>query len=93
MYPEQIIIAPIITEKAMSGRTISRYVFKVHPKSTKVDVAQAVEKLFKVKVKDVNTCNVRAKSRMRGRYMGRTSSWKKAYVTLVSGAKIEELEI
>jgi large subunit ribosomal protein L23 len=89
---EQIIIEPVITEKAVGERVLSRYVFKVHPKATKVGIAQAVGKLFKVDVLAVNTVHVRAKRRVLGRSIGSTSSWKKAYVTLKPGQKIEELE-
>lgn len=94
LHPEQIIIEPVITEKAVGERAaFSRYVFKVHPKATKTSIAQAVEKVFKVKVKAVNTTMVRPKQRIMGRSIGRTSAWKKAYVTLESGQKIEELEV
>jgi large subunit ribosomal protein L23 len=93
MYPEQIIIEQVITEKAVEGRAQSRYVFRVHPKATKTSIAQAVKKIFKVDVTAVNTSNVRAKRRVVGRSVGSTSTWKKAYVTLKSGQKIEELEV
>jgi large subunit ribosomal protein L23 len=93
MLPDQIIIAPLITEKAMGGRTASRYAFKVHLAAGKSAIADAVEKLFKVKVVKVNTLKVRPKQRITGRSIGRTSRWKKAYVTLTPGQKIEELEI
>jgi len=92
MDPTQVIIEPIITEKTMDYRADNRYVFKVHPRATKVAVRSAVEKLFKVKVKDVNTVSVRGKKRMWRSVEGRKSNFKKAYVTLKSG-KIEELEI
>lgn len=93
MQPEQIIIEPVITEKAVGARAQSRYVFKVHPESTKIGVAQAVERLFKVDVLSVNTTMVRPKRRVMGRSIGRTAGWKKAYVTLKEGQKIEELEV
>lgn len=92
MEAEQIIIEPAVTEKAVSERVRSRYVFKVHLSATKVAVKQAVEKIFKVKVTDVNVCYVRGKQRTTGRFIGRTSRWKKAYVTLPEGQKIAELE-
>lgn len=92
MKPEQIILEPVMTEKALTERALSRYVFKVHPKATKNSVAQSVAQLFKVKVKNVNTTLVRAKRRVMGRSIGRTAHWKKAYVTLEQGQKIEELE-
>lgn len=93
MRAEQIIIEPIITEKAVGERALSRYVFKVNPLANKTSIAQAVEQLFKVKVSAVNTCKVRPKQRIMGRSIGRTSQWKKAYVTLEQGQKIEELEV
>ncbi|MDD5382193.1 MAG: 50S ribosomal protein L23 [Candidatus Margulisbacteria bacterium] len=93
MYPEQIIIEPLITEKAVGGKAASRYAFKVHTRATKIEIAQAVAKLFKVKVMAVNTSNVRPKRRVMGKSIGRTSRSKKAYVTLAPGQKIEELEV
>ncbi len=92
MKPEQIILEPVITEKALTDRALSRYVFKVHPEATKTSVAQSIQQLFKVKVKDVNTIMVRSKRRVMGRSIGRTAHWKKAYVTLEQGQKIEEIE-
>jgi len=92
MHPERLIIEPLITEKAVAARLAFRYVFKVHLAATKIAIADAVEKAFKVKVKAVNTLKVRPKSRVVGRSIGRTSQWKKAYVTLEKGQKIEELE-
>jgi len=93
MEAEQIIIAPITTEKTVRARELTRYTFKINLLATKIAVKQAVEKLFKVKVKAVNLCYVRPKIRMSGRGQGRTSRWKKAYVTLVAGQKIQELEV
>jgi large subunit ribosomal protein L23 len=93
MKPEQIIISPVMTEKALGGRAESRYVFKVHLDATKISIAAAIEKLFKVKVAAVNTSFVRSKQRTVGRSLGRTSRWKKAYVSLIPGQKIEELEV
>ena len=93
MRPEEIIIAPVVTEKAVGERPLSRYVFKVSPLANKISIAGAVEKLFKVKVRAVNTNKMRSKRRVMGRSMGRTAQWKKAYVTLEPGQKIEELEV
>ena len=92
MQFEQIMIEPLITEKSVGARARSRYVFKINLRATKIAVKQAVEKLFKVKVLDVNTCFVRPKQRVAGKSIGRTSRWKKAYVTLAGGQKIQELE-
>lgn len=93
MHPEQIILAPIVTEKSVGVRALSRYVFRVHSEATKVAIAIAVEKLFKVQVTAVNTSQVRSKRRIQGKSIGRSPSWKKAYVTLSAGQKIEELEV
>ncbi len=90
---ESVLLGSIITEKATDEKQRNRYVLKVLPGSTKIDIKNAVEKLFKVEVVDVNTINVRGKvlGAIRGK-MGRTKNWKKAYVTLKPGQKIESLE-
>ena len=93
MQAEQIIIAPVLTEKAMVERVMPRYVFKVNLLATKVAIAQAIEKIYKVQVVSVNTTNVRGKRKVLGRSIGRTNSWKKAYVRLAAKQKIEELEL
>ncbi len=93
MEPAQIILEPMITEKAVSAKAQNRYVFKVHADSTKIDIKRAVEKLFRVSVADVNTVKNHGKPRMIGWKTGRTPSFKKAYVTLKKGQKIEELEV
>ena len=88
-----VLQAPVITEKGSMERANGRYVFRVSPSSTKIDVKKAVEKIFNVSVKDVNTICVKGKVRgaIRGR-VGVTKSWKKAYVTLKAGQKIQTLE-
>lgn len=93
MDPYQIILEPIITEKAMNARGQRKYVFKVHQYATKVDIKSAINKLFKIKPIDVNTVKVKGKSRVLGYKIGKTSSYKKAYVVLPEGKKIEELEV
>ena len=92
MQPDQIVLEPIITEKALSGRALSRYVFKVHLNATKIDITRSIQQMFKVNVEAVNTVKVRPKRRVLGRSIGQTSKWKKAYVTLKKGQRIEELE-
>lgn len=82
MKAEDVIIAPIITEKSNDGLQEGKYTFEVNKKATKVDIAQAVEKLFEVKVLKVNTMTVKGKSKRVGRYEGKTSDWKKAIVTI-----------
>lgn len=84
---EDIILAPIITEKSMTGIAIKKYTFKVAKDAGKIEIAQAVEKLFKVKVTKVNTISVRGQMRRQGRYSGYTPSWKKAVVTVSADSK------
>ena len=82
MRPEDIIIAPVITEKSNDGMQEGKYTFEVNKKATKVDIANAVEKLFEVKVLKVNTVSVKGKMKRMGKYEGKTSDWKKAIVTI-----------
>ena len=82
MRPEDIIIKPIITEKSNDGLQAGKYTFKVNKKATKVDIARAVEKLFDVKVVNVNTVTVKGKEKRVGVHVGKTSDWKKAIVTI-----------
>ncbi len=82
MRPENIIIKPIITESSNEAVQEGKYTFKVNKKATKVDIANAVEKLFGVKVVKVNTMNVKGKEKRVGRSVGMTSSWKKAIVSI-----------
>ena len=82
MRPEDIIIKPIITEKSNDGLQAGKYTFKVNKKATKVDIARAVEKLFEVKVLNVNTITVKGKEKRVGVHVGKTSDWKKAIVTI-----------
>ena len=84
---QDIIIAPIITEKSMAGIADKKYTFKVAKDANKIEIAQAVEKIFKVDVAKVNTINVRGKMKRMGRYSGYTASWKKAIVTLKANSK------
>ncbi len=84
---EDIILAPVITEKSMSGIANKTYTFKVAKNAGKIEIAEAVEKRFKVKVEKVNVINVRGQEKRMGRYSGYTSSWKKAVVTLKSNSK------
>ncbi len=84
---QDIILAPVITEKSMSGLQDKKYTFKVAKDANKIEIAQAVEELFKVKVKKVNTISVRGQMRRQGRYEGYTSSWKKAIVTVTEDSK------
>ncbi len=80
MVAEDIIIKPIITEKSNGGVEEGKYTFKVAKNATKPEIAEAVEKLFNVKVKKVNTMNFDGKSKRVGVHQGKTASWKKAIV-------------
>ena len=82
MLAEDIIIAPVITEKSNEEMQSGKYTFEVSKKATKVDIANAVEKLFEVKVLKVNTITVKGKMKRMGRYEGKTADWKKAIVTI-----------
>lgn len=87
---QDIIIAPVITEKSMAGIADKKYTFKVAKDANKLEIADAVEELFKVKVAKVNTVSMRGKLRRMGRYEGKTPSWKKAIVTLKKDSKTIE---
>lgn len=87
---QEIILAPVITEESMMGTADKKYTFKVAKDATKVDIKKAVEKLFSVKVKKVNTLNVRGQLRRYGRFEGYRASWKKAIVTLTEDSKTIE---
>ena len=87
-----IIIRPIITERSMADVANKKYVFEVAKTAGKVEIKNAVETAFDVKVKDVNTLNVRGKAkRMGAGRPGTTRSWKKAYVQLTDDSKTIEL--
>ena len=85
-----IIKAPVITEKSQDlATTKNTYVFKVDPKANKIQIKQVIEKKFGVKVASVNTINVVTKKKRVGKYSGRTNAYKKAYVKLMEGSKLE----
>lgn len=85
--PQDIILAPVVTERSMAGFADKKYTFRVASDATKVDIARAVEQKFGVKVAKVNTVNVRGHVRRMGRYEGMTAAWKKAVVTLDKDSK------
>ena len=86
MMAEDIIIAPVVTEKSSTGIQEGKYTFKVNKKATKIDIKRAVEKLFEVKVLNVTTMTVKGKEKRVGRNVGKTSDWKKAIVTIDTNA-------
>jgi len=88
--PEQIIRAPLISEKgSLLAETSHQVLFKVRPDANKIEVKKAIETLFKVRVVKVRMARYLGKLRRVGRNMGRRPAWKKAYVTLREGDKID----
>ena len=87
-----VIKKPLLTERSMSLLDASNtYVFEVHSKANKVQIRNAVERLFDVKVESVNTASMHGKRRRRGRTVAKMPDWKKAFVTLREGDSIELL--
>jgi large subunit ribosomal protein L23 len=91
--PRQIVLRPLVTEKATTLKDDHNQVsFQVALDANKIEVRQAVESIFKVKVTNVRTQVVFGKEKRMGRYVGRRPSWKKAVVTLGAGSKIDLFE-
>jgi large subunit ribosomal protein L23 len=93
-----VIEKPLITEKGTKLKESSnRYVFRVGLRANKRQIKKAVEETFKVRVKDVRTAVYRGKPRVvmnrAGRFTGRQSDWKKAFVTLAQGDKIDIFDV
>ena len=82
-----VVLKPIITEASMAGIANKKYTFKVLKTANKIEIAQAVEKLFDVQVAKVNTVNVRGRYKRQGLHGGYTAAWKKAIVTLKEDSK------
>lgn len=85
--PHDIIIKPIITEKSMEDMADKKYTFVVSKRANKVAIRQAVEKVFDVKVQNVNTMNMIGKVKRMGQSQGKRADWKKAIVTLTPESK------
>ena len=86
-----IIVKPIITERSMSAVADKKYVFQVARDAGKIEIKKAIEEIFSVKVKSVNTINVKGKEKRMGVHVGKTAAYKKAIVTLTSDSKAIEL--
>ena len=83
-----VILKPVVTEKAMSGMGDKKYTFLVHPEANKTMIKEAVEKMFEgTKVKSVNTLKLDGKTKRRGLVYGKTAKTKKAVVTLTADSK------
>ncbi len=85
--PHDIIIKPIITENSMEDMADKKYTFVVNKRANKIDVKQAIEKIFDVKVEKVNTMNMIGKVKRMGASQGKRADWKKAIVTLTPESK------
>ena len=92
MEARDILIKPIVTEKSTALMEERKYTFCVPLSATKIQIRQAVEQIFKVKVQAVNTMRYEGKLKRMGRTQGRRSDWKKAVVTLKPGEAIELFE-
>ena len=89
----KIVRRPLLTEKSDRLReTDNQYWFEVHRQANKLEIKQAVEELFQVKVKRVRVQNVQGKIKRMGRFAGKQADWKKAFVTLHEGEVIELFE-
>ena len=89
----KVIKRPLITEKSTLQKEMhNQLAFEVDRRANKIEIKKAVEKIFKVRVKDVRTMNYRGKQKRLGRTVGRRPHWKKAIVTLQPGEKIEFFE-
>ena len=89
----QVVIKPLVTEKGTMMLSEGNWVtFRVHPDANKIDVREAIQKIFSVSVLQVNTQIVRGKRRRFGKTMGQSKAWKKAMVLLKEGDKIEIFE-
>ena len=89
-YAHDIIRRPIISEKSMTGIADKKYTFEVAKDANKIEIKNAIETVFKVKVKSVNTVNVTGKMKRVGVHTGRRPSYKKAIVTLTEDSKTIE---
>jgi large subunit ribosomal protein L23 len=89
LHPNEVLLAPVVSEKSYSLIEDRKYSFRVHPDAHKTQVRQAVEELFGVKVERVNILKVQPKPKRRGLSKGTRPGWKKAVVQLRAGDAIE----
>ena len=92
LHPNEVLLAPVVSEKSYSLIEDNKYSFRVHGDAHKTQVRQAVEELFGVKVQAVNIIQVRSKPKRRGMSQGRRPGWKKAIVQVRAGETIEIFE-
>ena len=89
LHPNEVLLAPIVSEKSYSLIDDNKYSFRIHSDAHKTQVRQAVEELFDVKVERVNIVKVQPKPKRRGMIRGTRPGWKKAIVQLREGETIE----
>ena len=92
LHPNEVLLAPVVSEKSYSLIEDRKYSFRVHPDAHKTQIRQAVEELFDVKVVNVNILKVQSKPKRRGMLRGKRPGWKKAVVQLRAGDTIEIFE-
>jgi large subunit ribosomal protein L23 len=93
MSVEGLVISPLVTEKGnIVGEKSNQVVFRIRPGASKDQIRDVIEDMFKVTVLKVRTANFLGKERRRGRTTGRRPNWKKAYITLKKGDRIEIFE-
>jgi large subunit ribosomal protein L23 len=92
LHPNQVLLAPVVSEKSYEFIEQRKYAFRVHPDAHKTQVRQAVEELFDVHVERVNIVKVPPKPKRRGLFKGTRQGWKKAIVTVREGETIEIFE-
>ena len=92
LHPNEVLLAPVVSEKSYSLINDNKYSFRVHPDAHKTQVRQAVEELFEVKVQKVNIIKVQAKPKRRGLIKGMRPGWKKAIVQVREGETIPIFE-
>jgi large subunit ribosomal protein L23 len=92
LHPNEVLLAPIVSEKSYSLIDDNKYSFRIHSDAHKTQVRQAVEELFDVKVERVNIVKVQPKPKRRGMTRGTRPGWKKAIVQLRAGDRIEIFE-
>ena len=92
LHPNEVLLAPVVSEKSYSLIADRKYSFRVHPDAHKTQIRQAVEELFEVKVDRVNISQVKPKPKRRGLHRGTKPGWKKAVVQVREGDTIEIFE-
>jgi large subunit ribosomal protein L23 len=92
LHPNEVLVAPVVSEKSYSLINDHKYSFRVHPDAHKTQIRQAVEELFDVHVERVNVSQVRAKPKRRGVSKGIKPGWKKAIVQIREGESIQIFE-